>query len=68
MSVRRNAHDVADRILSALALTMFIDEMEITYHDDDTGSITLIDDEGTEFIVRIEMIHEAPISREIPNV
>jgi len=68
MSVRRNAYDVTDLVLGQLTNSMALTDMEISYHDDDTGSITLTDDDGTKFILRVEMIHEKPISREIPNV
>jgi len=68
MSVRRNAHDVTDLVLGQLTNSMALTDMEITYHDDDTGSITLTDDDGTKFVLRVEMIHETPISREIPHV
>lgn len=68
MNVRRNAHDVTDLVLGQLANSMALTDMEISYHDDDIGSITLTDDDGTKFMLRVEMIHETPISWEIPNV
>lgn len=68
MFVRRNAHDVTDMVLSELTNSMALTDMAISYHDDDTGSITLTDDDGTKFVVRVERIHENPVSREIPNV
>lgn len=66
--IRRNAHDITDRILSELTNCMALVDMEITYHDDDTGSITLKDDDGTAFIVRVEMIHQVNPGRDMPNV
>lgn len=68
MRIRRNAHDVTDMVLGELTNSMALSDMEITYHDDDTGSITLQDDDGTKFIVRVEMIHEKTLGRDIPNV
>jgi len=68
MRIRRNAHDVTDMVLGELTNSMALSDMEITYHDDDTGSITLTDDDGTKFLVRVERVHENPLSREIPNV
>lgn len=68
MNMRRNAHDVTDMVLAELTNSMALTDMEITYRDDDTGAITLTDDDGTKFLVRVEMIHEKSLGRKLPNV
>jgi len=68
MIVRRNAHDVTDMVLAELTNSMALTDMAITYHDDDTGSITLTDDDGTKFVVRVHKVNPENLGREIPNV
>ena len=52
MLVRRNAHDFGDNVLSLLSGGYF-DSYQIAYNPDDSATITVVDDEGSTFTIRI---------------
>lgn len=52
MTVRRNAHDMGDKVLSLLS-GAYLESYEIAYNPDDSATITVVDDEGSTFTIRI---------------
>lgn len=50
--VRRNAHDMGDKVLSALS-GQYLESYEISYNPDESATITVKDDDGTEFVIRV---------------
>lgn len=52
MIMRRNAHDMGDKVLSLLS-GAYLESYEIAYNPDDSATITVVDDEGSTFTIRI---------------
>ncbi len=50
--VRRNAHDMGDKVLGLLS-GGYLDSYEIAYNSDDSATITVVDDNGDTFTIRI---------------
>lgn len=50
--VRRNAHDMGDKLMGALS-NQYLESYEINYNSDESATITVKDDDGTEFIIRV---------------
>lgn len=52
MTVRRNAHDMGDKVLGLLS-GGYLNSYEIAYNSDDSATITVVDDMGDTFTIRI---------------
>lgn len=50
--MRRNAHDMGDKVLGLLSRG-YLDSYEIAYNSDDSATITVVDDNGDKFTIRI---------------
>ena len=55
-NIERNAHDMTDKIMGLLN-GGYLRDFSVTYNDDDTGTIHITDDDGTQFVVIVKKVH-----------